>query len=129
MLNLSSMTKSASRRREALQAKISSTRKALDGLENELDTVERILDALSSRSGRRGPGRPKGVRGGMWRPGRPGRPPKWYVEQQKSKSGRKTAREKEPKRKRKASPKMLAALAKAREALAAKRAGTQGAAK
>ena len=65
---------------------------------------------------------------GTWKPGRPGRPPQWYVDQQKAKvakggkSAKKAAKTRPVNRKKKVSAKQLAGLAKAREALARKRA-------
>jgi hypothetical protein len=136
MLNFRSMAKSASRRKEVLESKISAAKTDLVAMEEELKVLETILEALPKGAASRGPGRPLGAgkkrKGGKWRPGRPGRPPKWYLDQQKGKGkgakARKPARSakhakvKKPGRKRPASEKQLAAMAKARAALAAKRA-------
>ena len=139
-MNYRSMAKSASRRRETLQTKITSTKEELAAMEKELQVLDGILKALPSGAMKVGPGRPRGRkrRGGKWRKGSPGRPPKWYVEKQKAagtgKAKRKAAKPKKapmPKAPPKAKPakkvkkpvsaKVLAGLAKARAVLAAKR--------
>jgi hypothetical protein len=122
-----SMAKAASRRRETLKARIASAKESLATMEKELGTLDRILEALSgtdlktasSRGGRR--------KGGKWRRGKPGRPPQWYLDQQKAK-GKAKAAKKAPRKKRTVSAKVLAGLAKAREALAKKRAAAAQAA-
>ena len=59
---------------------------------------------------------------GKWRPGSRGRKPQWFLDQEKAVGGaKKTARAKPAKKKRKASEKQLAALARAREVRAANR--------
>jgi len=62
----------------------------------------------------------RGRKPGTWKPGHPGRPPKWYAAKQKAKGEQKPPK-KAGKRKKGASAKVLAGLAKALAALAAKR--------
>lgn len=125
MLNLNSMAKAASRRRDSLQSRISSTREDLAAMEKELEVLDGILKAIPSTGLARGTGRPRGRKGGKWRPGRPGRPPQWYIDQQKGKVQKPAKQATKAKKKRKASAKQLAAMAKAREALAKKRAAAK----
>ena len=138
MLNFRSMAKTASKRKATLVARISATKETLAGFEKELAMLDSLLAALPAGRMSRGPGRPpkaakkrKGGKrmggkrkGGKWKLGKPGRPPKWFLEQQKGKAKKpaKSGGGPKPKKKRIASPKMLAALAKARAARAAKRA-------
>lgn len=128
-----SLAKSASGRREALKAKVASTKEELVAMEKELIVLDGLLKAIPAGAVKRGPGRPRGKRAtkkagkragkkGKWRPGSRGRKPQWYLDQQKAVSGaKKTARAKPAKKKRKASEKQLAALARAREVRAANR--------
>ena len=93
-------------------------------LEREIDKIDGVLEVLRGLGGSvaRGAGRRR--QGGKWRPGRPGRPPNWYVDQREAK-GAKVPAKKRSRRKRRASPRQLAAMAKARSALAAKRAAAK----
>ena len=118
------------KQRAKLESKVAQAERSIAGWKGEMESLDGAISALGG-AGRRG--RPKGAKGrtrGTWKPGSRGRPPQWYVEQQKAKGKRKPAR-KAPKarpttRKRKVSPKVLAALAKAREARARKRAAEKG---
>ena len=130
MLNYRSMARSSSKRRDALQERIASTKEELVAMEAELKILDQILAALPSGTVKRGPGRPRGGKKagrrtrGTWKPGGRGRPPRWYVERQKGreKPAKKAAKAKKaPRRKRTVSPKVLASLARARAARAEKR--------
>lgn len=138
MTNYGKMAKDAADRRGELEGELRAAKKTVASCEAEIAVLDQILAALkgAAPAGAAKRGRPKGSgrraksgraaakKPGKWRPGRPGRPPKWYVEQQKGKAtGTKAASSRRvATRKKSASPKMLAALAKAREVLAAKRA-------
>ena len=127
-----SLAKSASGRRNALQAKIASTKEDLTAMEKELVVLDGILKAIPAGELKRA-GRPAGKRAarrGRWKPGGRGRPPKAYVEARKGKgkAGKKAPARKPTRKKRKPSEKQLAAMAKARAALAAKRAAAKKAA-
>ena len=107
--------------RSRLESKVATAEQSIAAWKSELDSLAGAISALGGKGG--GAGR-KGARGrkrGTWRPGRPGRPPQWYVDQQKAQGKRPGKKAAKGKRKRKVSPKVLAALAKAREARAAKR--------
>ena len=90
-------------------------------LMTELERIDAILESLRSLDA--DPVRQRSARRkrGTWRPGRPGRPPRWYVEQIGSRR-QSTVRAGKPKRR--ASAKQIAALTKARTALAVSRAAT-----
>jgi hypothetical protein len=98
------------------------TRRA--ALAGELEKIDHALEALRGLGGPVARGAATRRKGGKWRKGHPGRPPRWFVEKQRTKGARKPAKRKS-RRKRKASAKQLAAMAKAREALAAKRAAAK----
>lgn len=146
MLNYRSMARSASKRQEAITSRISLAKSELVAMEKELKVLDEVLKALpsaglsrgSSRQGKaNGRGAKKAAKKGKWKPGKPGRPPQWYIDQQKGKGANapKATRAKprvaagkpakKPKVKRKATEKQLAAMAKAREALAANRKATK----
>jgi hypothetical protein len=113
------------KQRAKLERKVTQAEASISDWKSQMDSLDGAISALGG-GGRRG--RPKGTgakgrKRGTWRVGHPGRPPQWYIDQQKAKGKKapKPAKAKKGKRKRKASAKQLAAMAKAREALAAKR--------
>ncbi len=108
------------KRREKLARQVSRAGNSIKVWKGEIDSLDAVVQSLRGMGAGRAGRTPQRARRGTWRPGHPGRPPKWYVEQQQGKGKRKGAR-KAGKRKRRASAKMLASLAKARAALAAKR--------
>ncbi len=88
----------------------------------EVGKIDHALEALRGLGGPVARGGATRRKGGKWRKGNPGRPPKWFVEKQKGKGAKNPAKRKG---KRKVSAKRLASLAKARAALAAKRAAAK----
>ena len=108
------------KQRARLEGMIARAGKSIAGWKGELESLLGAISALGGagkKAGRRGA---KGRTRGTWKPGGRGRPPQWYVDQQKAAGakGKKAGKRK----KRKVSPKVLAALAKARAARAKKRA-------
>ncbi len=96
----STLVKDARRRRAALQSEIADARRLISRREDEMATLDAVVDALSTLAGagaakpgrkpaggRKGGARKRAAgaaakprkRGG-WKPGGPGRPPKWYTE-------------------------------------------------
>jgi hypothetical protein len=115
------------KQRSKLESRVTQAEKSIAAWKGEMESLDGAISSLSGTGGRK-VGRPKGSgrrKRGTWKEGSPGRPPKWFTEQKKAKSkgepAKKAAKPKAKKRKRKPSAKMLAGLAKARAALAAKR--------
>jgi len=108
------------KRRETLVRQVSRAEESIKGWKGEIESLDAVVHSLRGLGAGRAGRTPRTARRGTWRLGHPGRPPKWYVEQQKGK-GKSKGMRKAGKRKRRASAKMLASLAKARAALAAKR--------
>ena len=130
-MNYAQLRRTAITRQATLEKELREAKSTVSAAEKELASLSQILGALKGVDGAKvtlgGKARTKRRKGGKLRPGHPGRPPKWYIEQQKGKGKGKAAKtpkamKKVARKKRPASPKMLAALAKAREKLAAKRA-------
>jgi hypothetical protein len=94
-----------------------------DALAEELRKIDQALEVLAGLGTSSAP-KPKG---GKWRPGGRGRPPKAYTEKQRAEKVAAKAPRRKGKRRKPPTEKQLAAMAKAREALAAKRAKAAGA--
>jgi len=116
------------KQRAKLEQKVAQAEKSIADWKGQMDSLDGAIAALGG-TGRRGS---RGRTRGTWKPGGRGRPPKWYLEQKKA-GGKRTpgAKESKPskpakKRKKRVSAKVLAGLARAREALAKKRAAAAG---
>ena len=109
------------KQRAKLERMIARAGDSIAGWRGELESLVGAITALGGTARRAIRTAAKGRKRGTWKPGSRGRPPKWYVEQQKAK-GPRPAKATPATKKRKASPKQLAAMARAREALARKRA-------
>ena len=108
--------------RARLESLIAKDEQSIAGWKIQMDSIDGAIAALGGTRRKAVRTGAKGRKRGTWKEGSPGRPPKWFVEQQKAESARKPAKKAlRAKRKRTVSPKQLAALAKAREARAAKR--------
>jgi len=107
------------KQRAKLEGRVAQAEQSIAGWKVEMDSLDGAISALGGS--RKGAGRTgaKGRKRGTWKPGSRGRPPQWYVDQMKAK-GMKAARKVRKVRKA-VSKRVLAGLAKARAALAAKR--------
>jgi hypothetical protein len=106
MGGLESAIKAIEKRRAAMVAEV-----------KDLDGVLRKLTSISKRRGHLTP--PENGREHKWKPGQPGRPPNWYLEKVREEGGVRKMRKKA------ATPRQIAALEKARAALAVKRAAAK----
>jgi len=112
------------KRQATLERQVSKAEESIQSWKKEISSLDEVVFSLKGMKGgaagrnlkRAKPGRKRGT----WKAGHPGRPPKWYTEQRKAK-GKQKPTKKAGKRKKAASAKVLAGLAKARAALAAKR--------
>ena len=112
------------KRQATLERQVSKAEESIQSWKKEIRSLDEVVTSLKGMSGgkagRNLPTAKRGKKRGTWRAGHPGRPPKWFTDQQQAKGKRKPAK-KAGKRKKVASAKVLAGLAKARAALAAKR--------
>jgi len=112
--------------RARLESLVAKAEQSISGWKVQMDSLDGAISSLGG-SGRRAIRQgAKGRKRGTWKQGSRGRPPQWFIDQQKAKGEqkpvKKSAKTKPAKRKKKVSKKQLAGLAKARAALAAKRA-------
>lgn len=123
MATYKQMANLARKRWKHLEQKIGGAVKSIAAWKDEVKQLGGLVSSLEGMGGGKSPRGPrKGKRGkkrGTWKPGSRGRKPQWYLDKLKGKGNELT--KKVQKAKKAVSKKVLAGLANAREALAAKR--------